>query len=134
MSLSMLCGNFKVQDTERGKVHKRPAIPSVPKEESTADLDKVKITLKVLSNATCDAKQSITKNTIAKFKLGSLEELINWRIRLNHVIWNNLCKDAESCFDMVEMLLGGKALQHWRKFKSQATGLPILGVLDKSEE
>eukprot|EP00957_Ditylum_brightwellii_P123871 9442699-Ditylum_brightwellii.AAC.1 len=32
------------------------------------------------------------------------------------------------------MLFGGKALQHWRQFESQATGLPILGVLDKSEE
>eukprot|EP00957_Ditylum_brightwellii_P032815 2487615-Ditylum_brightwellii.AAC.1 len=32
------------------------------------------------------------------------------------------------------MLLGGKALQHWRQFKSQATGLPILGVLNEDEE
>eukprot|EP00957_Ditylum_brightwellii_P135116 10301671-Ditylum_brightwellii.AAC.1 len=35
---------------------------------------------------------------------------------------------------MVEMLLGGKALQHWREFKSQVMGLPILGVLDGEEE
>eukprot|EP00957_Ditylum_brightwellii_P034351 2606290-Ditylum_brightwellii.AAC.1 len=35
---------------------------------------------------------------------------------------------------MVEMLLGGKALQHWQQFKSQAMGLPILGVLDECEE
>eukprot|EP00957_Ditylum_brightwellii_P158426 12058381-Ditylum_brightwellii.AAC.1 len=35
---------------------------------------------------------------------------------------------------MVEILLGGKALQHWRQFKSKATALPILGVLDKDEE
>eukprot|EP00957_Ditylum_brightwellii_P099166 7553083-Ditylum_brightwellii.AAC.1 len=35
---------------------------------------------------------------------------------------------------MVEMLLGGKALQHWQEFKSQVTGLPILGVLDGDEE
>eukprot|EP00957_Ditylum_brightwellii_P029404 2222781-Ditylum_brightwellii.AAC.1 len=35
---------------------------------------------------------------------------------------------------MVEMLLGGKALQHWWDFKSQVTGLPILGVLDGEEE
>eukprot|EP00957_Ditylum_brightwellii_P085520 6504890-Ditylum_brightwellii.AAC.1 len=35
---------------------------------------------------------------------------------------------------MVEMLLWGKVLQHWQKFKSQATGLPILGNLDKDEE
>eukprot|EP00957_Ditylum_brightwellii_P069879 5306861-Ditylum_brightwellii.AAC.1 len=71
---------------------------------------------------------------IAKFELGSPEELINWRIQLNHIIQNKPCKDAESCFDMVEMLLGGKAYQHWRQFKSQAMGLLILGVLDKSEE
>eukprot|EP00957_Ditylum_brightwellii_P110198 8405749-Ditylum_brightwellii.AAC.1 len=32
------------------------------------------------------------------------------------------------------MLLGGKALQHWQQFKSQATGLPILVVLDEDEE
>eukprot|EP00957_Ditylum_brightwellii_P099813 7604028-Ditylum_brightwellii.AAC.1 len=32
------------------------------------------------------------------------------------------------------MLLGGKALQHWRQFKFQATGLLILVVLDESEE
>eukprot|EP00957_Ditylum_brightwellii_P143826 10959582-Ditylum_brightwellii.AAC.1 len=100
MSLSTLRGNFKVQDAEGGKVHERPAILFVPEEESTADLDKVEITLKVLPNATDDAKQNITKNTIVKFKLGSPEELINWRIRLNHVIWNKPCKDAESCFDM----------------------------------
>eukprot|EP00957_Ditylum_brightwellii_P006385 484658-Ditylum_brightwellii.AAC.1 len=35
---------------------------------------------------------------------------------------------------MVEMLLGGNALQHWQQFKSQATALPILGVLDKDKE
>eukprot|EP00957_Ditylum_brightwellii_P032080 2432556-Ditylum_brightwellii.AAC.1 len=35
---------------------------------------------------------------------------------------------------MVEMLLGGKVLQHWQQFKSQATGLPILGALDEDEE
>eukprot|EP00957_Ditylum_brightwellii_P104207 7936917-Ditylum_brightwellii.AAC.1 len=32
------------------------------------------------------------------------------------------------------MLLGGKVLQHWHQFKSQATGLPILGILDKDKE
>eukprot|EP00957_Ditylum_brightwellii_P152987 11645108-Ditylum_brightwellii.AAC.1 len=30
--------------------------------------------------------------------------------------------------------LGAKVLQHWLQFKSQVTGLPILGVLDKDEE
>eukprot|EP00957_Ditylum_brightwellii_P060649 4604943-Ditylum_brightwellii.AAC.1 len=35
---------------------------------------------------------------------------------------------------MVEMLLGGNALQHWREFKSQVTGLPFLGVLDGEKE
>eukprot|EP00957_Ditylum_brightwellii_P110498 8427818-Ditylum_brightwellii.AAC.1 len=35
---------------------------------------------------------------------------------------------------MVEMQLGDKALQHWQQFKSQATGLPILGVIDENEE
>eukprot|EP00957_Ditylum_brightwellii_P075412 5731570-Ditylum_brightwellii.AAC.1 len=35
---------------------------------------------------------------------------------------------------MVGMLLGGKALQHWQKSKSQATRLHILGVLDEDEE
>eukprot|EP00957_Ditylum_brightwellii_P187847 14302417-Ditylum_brightwellii.AAC.1 len=35
---------------------------------------------------------------------------------------------------MVEMLLRGKALQHWQRFKSQGTGLPILGVLDEEDE
>eukprot|EP00957_Ditylum_brightwellii_P187530 14281313-Ditylum_brightwellii.AAC.1 len=35
---------------------------------------------------------------------------------------------------MVEMLLGGKSLQHWQQFKSQAMGLLILGVLDEDEE
>eukprot|EP00957_Ditylum_brightwellii_P140998 10741835-Ditylum_brightwellii.AAC.1 len=40
--------------------------------------------------------------------MGNPEELINWRIRLNHFIWNKLCKLPKSWFDMVEMLLGGK--------------------------
>eukprot|EP00957_Ditylum_brightwellii_P173310 13194228-Ditylum_brightwellii.AAC.1 len=71
---------------------------------------------------------------IAKFKLRSPEKLIHWRIRLNHIIQNKPCKDVESCFHMVEMLLGSKALQHWRQFKPQAMGLPILGVLDENEE
>eukprot|EP00957_Ditylum_brightwellii_P128112 9771556-Ditylum_brightwellii.AAC.1 len=35
---------------------------------------------------------------------------------------------------MVEMLLGGKVLQHWQQFKSQATDLLILGGLDEDEE
>eukprot|EP00957_Ditylum_brightwellii_P025521 1929278-Ditylum_brightwellii.AAC.1 len=102
----MLRGNFKLQDMEQGKVHKQPAIPFVPKEESAEELDKVEITL--------------------QFKLGNPAELINWRIWLNHVIWNKPCKSHKSWFDMVEMLLGGKALQHWQQFKSQAMGLLIL--------
>eukprot|EP00957_Ditylum_brightwellii_P190156 14474867-Ditylum_brightwellii.AAC.1 len=58
----MLRGNFKLQDTEQGKVHKRPAIPFVPEEESTEELDKVKITLQVSPNVTGgDAKNNVTK-------------------------------------------------------------------------
>eukprot|EP00957_Ditylum_brightwellii_P153263 11664783-Ditylum_brightwellii.AAC.1 len=84
MSFSTLHGNFKLQDVEQGKVHRWPAILFVPKEESTKELDKVEITLQV-----------------TKFKWGNPEELINWRIRLNHVIRNKLCKSPESRFDMV---------------------------------
>eukprot|EP00957_Ditylum_brightwellii_P099689 7593964-Ditylum_brightwellii.AAC.1 len=114
MSLSTLCGNFKFQDAERGKVHEWPAIPFVPEEESTKELNKVEITLWVSPNATGgDTKNNVTKNCVANFKSGNPEELINWRIRLNHVIRNKLCTSPESRFDMVEMLLGGKALQHW---------------------
>eukprot|EP00957_Ditylum_brightwellii_P184381 14043716-Ditylum_brightwellii.AAC.1 len=40
MSLSTLRGNFKTADTERGKVHEQSAIPFVPEEESTTELDK----------------------------------------------------------------------------------------------
>ena len=81
-----------------------------------------------------NAKSNVTKNRNAKFKMGSPDVLINWRIWLSHVIQNKLCNTQDSQFDMVEILLGGKALQHWQQFKSQATGLPILGVLDKDEE
>eukprot|EP00957_Ditylum_brightwellii_P176344 13427757-Ditylum_brightwellii.AAC.1 len=80
MSLSILRGNFKVQDAEHGKVYEMHAILFVLEEETTADLDKVDITVKVLPNTMGDAKQNITKNTIAKFKLGSPEELIDWKI------------------------------------------------------
>eukprot|EP00957_Ditylum_brightwellii_P000100 7530-Ditylum_brightwellii.AAC.1 len=31
-------------------------------------------------------------------------------------------------------MLGGKALQHWQQFKSQAMDLLILGILDEDEE
>eukprot|EP00957_Ditylum_brightwellii_P130543 9958281-Ditylum_brightwellii.AAC.1 len=62
MSLFMLHGNFKLQNTEWGKVHEQPAIPFVPKEEGS------------------DAKNYVTKNCVAKFKLGNPGELINWRI------------------------------------------------------
>eukprot|EP00957_Ditylum_brightwellii_P038356 2899524-Ditylum_brightwellii.AAC.1 len=68
-----------------------------------------------------DAKNNVMKNCVAKFKLGNPEELINWRIQLNHAICNKPCKLSESQFYMVEMLLGGKALQHWCQFKSQVT-------------
>eukprot|EP00957_Ditylum_brightwellii_P185178 14102177-Ditylum_brightwellii.AAC.1 len=39
-----------------------------------------------------------------------------------------------SQFDMVEMLFGGKALQHWQQFKPQVMSLPMLGILDDDEE
>eukprot|EP00957_Ditylum_brightwellii_P112540 8578945-Ditylum_brightwellii.AAC.1 len=78
MSLYMLHGNFKLQDVEHGKVHKQPAILFVPEEESTAELDNIEITLHVSLNAMGgDAKNNVTKNRIAKFKMGNLEELIN---------------------------------------------------------
>eukprot|EP00957_Ditylum_brightwellii_P180118 13720683-Ditylum_brightwellii.AAC.1 len=32
------------------------------------------------------------------------------------------------------MLLGGNVLQHWQQFKSQATSLPILGVLNEDDK
>eukprot|EP00957_Ditylum_brightwellii_P165794 12622717-Ditylum_brightwellii.AAC.2 len=35
---------------------------------------------------------------------------------------------------MVEMLLRSKILQYWQQFKSQATRLLILGVLDEEDE
>eukprot|EP00957_Ditylum_brightwellii_P050325 3816560-Ditylum_brightwellii.AAC.1 len=126
MSLSTLHGNFKLQDADYGKAHKQPATLFVPEEESTAVLDKVEKTLHVSPNMTGgDAKNNIMKNRIVKFK----EEVINWRIWLNHAIQNKPYKTLESWFNMVEMLLGGKALQHWQLFKHQATVLPILGVL-----
>eukprot|EP00957_Ditylum_brightwellii_P077457 5885510-Ditylum_brightwellii.AAC.1 len=63
MSLSTLRGNFKLQDVEWGKVHKWPAILFVPKEESTKELDKVEITLRVSPNTTGgDMKNNITKS------------------------------------------------------------------------
>eukprot|EP00957_Ditylum_brightwellii_P143527 10934946-Ditylum_brightwellii.AAC.1 len=89
----MLRGNFKAANAERGKVHKRPAIPFVPTEESTTELDKVEINLQVSPNAT---GQNTAKNTVAKFKFGNPEDLIGWRIQLNHVIRNKPCKDANS--------------------------------------
>eukprot|EP00957_Ditylum_brightwellii_P127239 9701888-Ditylum_brightwellii.AAC.1 len=135
MSISTLHGNFKLQDAIWGKVHEQLAILFVLKEESTKELDKVQITLQVPLNVKSgDVKNNITKNWVARFTSGNSEELINWRIQLNHVIQNKPCKSLESWFDMVEMLLGGKALQHWQQFKSQSTGLPILGVLDEDEE
>eukprot|EP00957_Ditylum_brightwellii_P175345 13348366-Ditylum_brightwellii.AAC.1 len=66
--------------------------------------------------------------------MGNLEKLINWRIPLNHAIWNKPCKSPESQFNMVEMLLGGKGLQHWQQYKSHATGLLILVVLNEDED
>eukprot|EP00957_Ditylum_brightwellii_P129697 9893321-Ditylum_brightwellii.AAC.1 len=77
MSFSTFHGNFKLQDKERGKIHEQPAIPFVPKEESTKELDKVEITLRISPN-------------------GNPKELINWRIQLNHVIQNKPCKLPES--------------------------------------
>eukprot|EP00957_Ditylum_brightwellii_P078537 5971357-Ditylum_brightwellii.AAC.1 len=70
MSLSTLRGNFKTADAERGKVHEQLAIPFVPKEESTTELDKVEINLQVSPNAT---GQNTAKNTVAKFKFGNPE-------------------------------------------------------------
>eukprot|EP00957_Ditylum_brightwellii_P191110 14551508-Ditylum_brightwellii.AAC.1 len=108
MSLSTLRGNFKLQDAECGKVS---------------------------PNATGgDVKNIVTNNRVAKSKMGNPKELINWRIWLYHLIQNKPCKIAESWFDMVEMLRGGKVLQHWQQFKSQAMGLLILGVLDEDKE
>eukprot|EP00957_Ditylum_brightwellii_P091102 6935808-Ditylum_brightwellii.AAC.1 len=70
MSLSMLRGNFKDANAERGKVHKRPAIPFMLTEESTTELDKVEINLRISPNA---MEQNTAKNTVAKFKLGNPE-------------------------------------------------------------
>eukprot|EP00957_Ditylum_brightwellii_P011255 851399-Ditylum_brightwellii.AAC.1 len=75
MSLSTLHGNFKLQDAECGKVHKLPAIPFIPEEESTAELDKVEIVLRVSLNMTGgDTKRNVTKNRITTFKMRT------WRI------------------------------------------------------
>ena len=63
MSLSTLRGNFKDADAERGKVHKRLAIPFVPAEESTTELDKVEINLQISPNTT---GQNTAKNKIGR--------------------------------------------------------------------
>eukprot|EP00957_Ditylum_brightwellii_P065654 4979477-Ditylum_brightwellii.AAC.1 len=55
-------------------------------------------------------------------------------IQLNHVILNNLCKPPESWFDMVEVLLGGKALHHWQQFKPQVMNLLILDVFNEDDK
>eukprot|EP00957_Ditylum_brightwellii_P045208 3427082-Ditylum_brightwellii.AAC.1 len=72
MSLSKLYDNLKLQDADHGKVHKQPTILFVPEEKSTAELDKVEITLQVSLNATSGyTKNTTTKNKIAKFKMGT---------------------------------------------------------------
>eukprot|EP00957_Ditylum_brightwellii_P104802 7988494-Ditylum_brightwellii.AAC.1 len=81
----MLCGNFKLQDTEQVKGHEQPVILFVPKKERTKELDNVEITFQVSPNTMGgDVKNDVTKNPFAKFKSGNPEELINWRIWLNH--------------------------------------------------
>eukprot|EP00957_Ditylum_brightwellii_P028602 2161231-Ditylum_brightwellii.AAC.1 len=57
------------------KVHEWPAIPFVPKEESTKEFDKIGITLQVSPNVTgSDMKNNTTKNGVTKFKPGNLED------------------------------------------------------------
>eukprot|EP00957_Ditylum_brightwellii_P081201 6177487-Ditylum_brightwellii.AAC.1 len=60
------------------------------------EVEKEEITLWVSPNATgSDAKNNVTKICVAKLKSGNPEELINWRIWLNHVIWNKAFLDEE---------------------------------------
>eukprot|EP00957_Ditylum_brightwellii_P116742 8904537-Ditylum_brightwellii.AAC.1 len=69
MSLSTLCGNFKLHAGERGKVHKQPTILFVPEGESMGELYKVEITLQVSPNATGgDTQDNVTKNKIANLR------------------------------------------------------------------
>eukprot|EP00957_Ditylum_brightwellii_P003420 259356-Ditylum_brightwellii.AAC.1 len=84
------------------KVHKQPAIRFIPEEESTAELDKVRNHLEGFTK--CNGwwcKNNVMKNRMTEFKMGNLEEFINWKIWLNHIIQNKPYKMPDSQFDMM---------------------------------
>eukprot|EP00957_Ditylum_brightwellii_P141575 10785529-Ditylum_brightwellii.AAC.1 len=72
---TMLPGNFRGQDMEREKVHKSPAILFIPDEETMANIDNVKINLKV-STTISGEKNNILKYLVPKCKYDSLEDVI----------------------------------------------------------
>ena len=109
-------------DAERGKIEQRPAVPFVS--EATYDSterDKgkyIEITCRH-SPADKDTKKNNYNVHVRIFDHGTPEDMLLWYTKIQDVFLKKPCDDAESKFDITELLLSGQALRNFLQFKTE---------------
>ena len=116
-------------DAERGKIEQRPAVPFVS--EATYDStekDKgkyIEITCRH-TPAEKDTKKNNYNVHVRIFDHGTPEDMLLWYIKIQDVFLKKPCDDAESRFDITELLLSGQAKRNFLQFKTEICDTEVI--------
>ena len=116
-------------DAERGKIEQRPAVPFVS--EATYDStekDKgkyIEITCRH-TPAEKDTKKNNYNVHVRIFDHGTPEDMLLWYTKIQDVFLKKPCDDAESRFDITELLLSGQAKRNFLQFKTEICDTEVI--------
>jgi hypothetical protein len=107
--------DFTPKQAEQGGSFDVPPIPFIPAEESSlADMETHELTLLIDANGVGTKKNNTYKLKAKVFQSGSTEDLLFWLDELETIFRNKPCTQANSKFDMVQLLTSGDARTYWR--------------------
>jgi hypothetical protein len=133
--------DFTQKQAERGGSFDTPPIPFIPEESSLNDMETHELTLLIDPKGVGSAKNNTYKLKAKVFQCGSTEDLLVWLDELQTIFRNKPCTQADSKFDIVQLLTSGDARTYWRgmanaeklkKDPSDLAGVKTIGATDES--
>jgi len=106
--------DFTQKQAERGGSFDTPPIPFIPEESSLGDMETHELTLLIDPKGVGSAKNNTYKLKANVFQCGSTEDLLVWLDELQTIFHNKPCTQADSKFDIVQLLTSGDARTYWR--------------------
>ena len=120
----------KPQDAEKGRIEVRPAVSFVSDATYNDSVkDKAKF-IKVMcryNTASKDVKANNYQIHVKKFDHGTPEDVLLWYGKVQEVIKQKPCEDAQAKFTMTELLLEGQGLRTFLQLKTAVTEKILVG-------